>query len=202
MQPCDKTECLAPALPYEATAESLEKIIMSKIVILNGSNSNMKNTAALISAFTESAVSAGNVVVKFDVAHMNIHGCLGCMACMSKPKDDTNICAIKDDMDQIYAAVMECDIIVFASPVYWWGPTSQLKAVIDRLEAIIGHAGLEFLRSKSTALLMTYMGGGAQAVLSWYSVFGRVVGCKDLGAVISYGTERTDDARKLGASIH
>ncbi len=175
---------------------------MSKIVILNGSNSNKKNTAALISAFTEGAEGAGNEIIKFDVAHMEIHGCLGCMVCMSKPKDDPNICAMTDDMDQIYHSVMDCDIIVLASPVYWWGPTSQLKAAVDRLEAIIGHAGLEFLRSKSTMLLMTYMGGGAQALLSWYSVFNRVVGCRDLGTVISYGTERVNDARKLGASIH
>ena len=174
---------------------------MSKIVILNGSNSYKKNTAALIGAFSEGAEDAGNEIVKFDVAHMDIHGCLGCMACMSKPKDDPDICAIKDDMNQIYDALMECDIIVFASPVYWWGPTSQLKAAIDRMMAVIGHAGLEFLRSKSTALLMTYMGGGRQALLEWYSVFHRVNGCRDLGAVISYGTERLEDARKLGASI-
>ena len=174
---------------------------MKKILILNGSNSNKKNTAALIKAFTEGAEKSGNDVVKFDVAHMNIHGCLGCMSCMSRPKDAANFCAIDDDMKQIYEAVMACDIIVSASPVYWWGPTSQLKAAIDRLEAIIGHAGLEFMRSKSTALLMTYMGGGAQALLYWYSVFRRVLGCQDLGAVISYGTEKIEDARKLGASI-
>ena len=174
---------------------------MSKIVILNGSNSDKKNTAALIKAFSEGAKGAGNEIVKFDVAHMAIHGCLGCMACMSKPKDAPDICAIKDDMNQIYDALMECDIIVFASPVYWWGPTSQLKAAIDRMMAVIGHAGLEFLRSKSTALLMTYMGGGREALLEWYSIFRRVNGCKDLGAVISYGTERIEDARKLGASI-
>ena len=70
-----------------------------------------------------------------------------------------------------------------------------------RLMVIIGHAGLEFLRRKSTALLMTYMGGGMQAVLSWYSVFNLVNGCRDLGAVISYGTEKEEEARKLGASI-
>ena len=175
---------------------------MKKIVILNGAGKKNGNTAALINTFTEGAETSGNGVVTFDVAHMNIHGCLGCMACMSKPKDDPNICAIKDDMNQIYDAIMDCDIIVFASPVYWWGPTSQLKAAVDRLEAIIGHSGLEFLRSKSTALLMTYMGGGNHALLSWYSVFSRVVGCRDLGSVISYGTEKINDARKLGASIH
>lgn len=175
---------------------------MKKIVILNGSNSNTKNTAALIKAFTDGAEASGNEVTKFDVAHMDIHGCLGCMVCMGKLQDSTSICAIDDDMKQIYDAIMQCDVIVFASPVYWWGPTSQLKAAVDRLEAIIGHAGLEFLRSKSTALLMSYMGGGAQALLSWYSVFSRVVGCRDLGSVISYGKENEAEAHKLGASIN
>ncbi|MBQ3405293.1 MAG: flavodoxin family protein [Oscillospiraceae bacterium] len=174
---------------------------MKKIMILNGSPRKNGKTASLIKAFIEGAESSGNEIVKFDVAHMDIHGCLGCMACESKPKDDPNNCAIKDDMNQIYGAIMDCDVIVLASPVFWWGPTSQLKAAVDRLEAIIGHAGLEFLRSKSTALLMTYMGGGSQALRSWYSIFSKVVGCEDLGTVISYGTEKLDDARKLGASI-
>ena len=174
---------------------------MKKIVILNGSNSNTKNTAALIRAFTEGAESAGNEVVKFDVAHMNIHGCLGCMNCMAKPKDAPNPCVIDDDMRQVYEAVLACDVIVFASPVYWWGPTSQLKAAVDRLEAVIGRRGLDFLSRKSTALLMTFAGGGEGALLDWYSVFRRVVGCKDLGAVISYGTEKAEDARKLGGTI-
>ena len=174
---------------------------MAKIVILNGSNSDKRNTAAIIATFTDGAESSGNEVVKFDIARMDIHGCLGCMGCMNKPKDDPDICVINDDMKQIYDAVMECDVIAFASPVYWWGPTSQLKAAVDRLEAVIGHAGLDFLRRKSTVLLMTYMGGGAQALLSWYSVFSRVVGCRDLGSVISYGTERAEDAWRLGASI-
>ena len=174
---------------------------MKKIVILNGSNSNKLNTAGLIEAFTEGAESVGNEVVKFDVAHMNIHGCLGCIKCMDKAKDDPHLCVMTDDMDQVYSAVMDCDVIVFASPVYWWGPTSQLKAATDRLQAIIGRAGLDHFSKKSTALLMTYTGGGKEAVLSWYSVFRIVVGCEDLGSVISYGREKSEEARKLGASI-
>ncbi len=174
---------------------------MKKIVVLNGSNSNQMNTAGLIRAFTEGAESSGNEVVKFDVAHMNIHGCLGCMKCMTKPKDDPNICVIEDDMNEVYRAVMDADVIVLASPVYWWGPTGQLKLVVDRLQAITGHAGLEHLSRKSTALLMTFRGGGLQAVLSWYSVFRIIVGCNDLGAVIGFGGEKENEARMLGASI-
>ena len=174
---------------------------MKRILILNGANSNTRNTASLIKAFTEGAESSGNEVVKFDIAHMDIHGCLGCMACMNKPKNDLDICVQKDDMSQIYNAVMNGDIIVFASPVYWWGPTAQLKAAVDRLEAIVGHEGLGYLASKSTILLMSFAGGGRQALTDWYSVFSRVVGCRDLGSIISFGDEKTKEAYQLGASI-
>ena len=174
---------------------------MKKIVILNGSNSNKLNTAGLIRAFTEGAESAGNEVTQFDVTHMNIHGCLGCMKCLNIPKNAPNICVIDDDMKQIYDAVMEADVIVFASPVYWWGPTGQLKIAVDRLNAVTCHAGLEFFSRKSTALLMTFKGGGMQAALSWYSVFRLIVGCRDLGAVIGIGRSKENEAYHLGASI-
>ena len=71
---------------------------MKKIVILNGSNSPNANTAAMVQAFTEGAESAGNTVVEFQVAHMDVHGCIGCMACVKKPKDDPHICVLVDDM--------------------------------------------------------------------------------------------------------
>ena len=87
---------------------------MKKVVIFNGSNSNKANTAGMIEAFTKGAKEAGNEVVKFDVAHMDIHGCLGCMRCMTLPKDSEHICVQKDDMDSVYPAVMDADIIVFA----------------------------------------------------------------------------------------
>ncbi|WP_390889669.1 hypothetical protein [Pseudoramibacter alactolyticus] len=52
---------------------------------------------------------------------MNIKGCLGCMRCMTIPKDSEHICVQKDDMDKNYSKIMEADVLVFASPMYWWG---------------------------------------------------------------------------------
>ncbi len=174
---------------------------MKKIVILNGSNSPNANTAAMVQAFTEGAESAGNTVVEFQVAHMDVHGCIGCMACVKKPKDDPHICVLVDDMEKIYPAVKEADVVVFASPMYWWGITGQLKLAIDRLNAITCHEGMGFWPKKSTALLMTYKGGGAQATLTWYAVWSRVTGCHDLGHVIGFEKENISEARQLGASI-
>lgn len=174
---------------------------MKKIVILNGSNSNRRNTAGLIEAFTRGASEAGHEVVKLDVAHMNIHGCLGCMKCMTLPKDADHICVQKDDMASIYPAVMEADVLVFASPMYWWGITGQLKTAVDRLQAVVGHAGLDHLAGKSTALLVSYRGGGARAVLAWYGVFRQIVGCRDLGSVIGFEDQGREEAYRLGSQI-
>ena len=120
---------------------------------------------------------------------------------MTLPKDSEHICVQKDDMDTVYPAIMDADVIVFASPMYWWGITGQLKLAIDRLQAITGHAGLEHLSRKSTALLMTYRGGGAQAALNWYAVFRQIVGCRDLGAVIGFEDRNLREAYELGKTI-
>jgi len=175
---------------------------MKKIVILNGSNSPKANTAAMVQAFTEGAEAVGNEGNEFMVAHMNIHGCLGCMKCAAKAKDDPHICVQPDDMEKIYPAVMDADVIVFASPMYWWGISGQLKLAVDRLQAIVGHAGLEHLGRKSTVLLMTFKGGGMQAALSWYAIFRQIIGCRDLGAVIGFEKQKIAQARQLGASIN
>lgn len=174
---------------------------MKKVVILNGANSPNANTAVIIKAFTDGAISAGHNVKEYRVADMNIHDCIGCMKCQARTKDNPHICVFIDDMEPIYAELLDADVIVFASPMYWWGITGQLKTVIDRMQAIIGHAGIENLRKKSTALLMTFEGGGKQAALNWYEVFEQVVGCRNLGAVISFEKQKIEDAKMLGESI-
>jgi multimeric flavodoxin WrbA len=174
---------------------------MKKIVILNGSNSAKKNTAKIVKAFTQGAESVGNEVKEFMITKMNIHSCLGCIACFKIRKDNPHICVQVDDMEQIYSAILDADVIVFASPMYWWGISGQLKIVVDRLEAVIGHLGIENVHKKSTALLMTNTGGGNHAAETWYSLFKELLGCRDLGSIISLGAEQTEEAQVLGKSI-
>ena len=104
-----------------------------KIVILNGSPRNGGNTAGLCEAFAGGAESAGHVVTRFDLQQMNIHCCLGCM---KGGKDPASPCVQKDDMDKIYPAYKEADIVVLASPMYYWSVSGQLKAAFDRLFAV------------------------------------------------------------------
>lgn len=173
---------------------------MKRIVILNGAGKKNGNTAALIKAFMDGAESAGNEVKEFYLQTMSIHGCLNCQGCARKQKGDLHPCVQKDDMDQIYEACKEADILVFASPVYWFSVTGTLKTAVDRLYAPQcnwGSAGFK----KETAFLMT---SGAPAEynplpVEWYRYFEQQLGWKSLGMVLGAG--RTDEARKLGASI-
>lgn len=93
-----------------------------KIVILNGSPRRNGNTSALVKEFTEGAESVGNTVTEFFLDKMDIHGCKGCFGGHSS-KDCP--CVQKDDMSQIYPAVRECDVIVLATPLYYWNMSGQ-----------------------------------------------------------------------------
>ena len=105
-----------------------------KIVILNGSPRPSGNTAALIEAFTKGAEQAGNGVVRFDVCKMNIHPCLGCCG---GGKNSESPCVQKDDMDAIYPHYKDADLVVLASPMYYWSLSGQLKCAFDRLLSLI-----------------------------------------------------------------
>lgn len=100
-----------------------------EILVLNGSPRKNGNTSSLLKAFREGAQSSGHKVVQFDVAHMNIHGCIGCDSCY---KEGNTGCVQKDDMYEIYPVYDRADMIVFASPVYFHGLTGQMQSAITR----------------------------------------------------------------------
>ena len=105
-----------------------------KVVILNGSPRRAGNTAALAAEFTRGAKEVGNTVVEFFLDSMDIHGCKGCFGGHSSRECP---CVQKDDMDKIYPAVKECDVVVLATPLYYWNMSGQLRMAVDRLFALV-----------------------------------------------------------------
>lgn len=103
---------------------------MSNIVVLHGSARRQGNTAQLVQAFVRGAEAAGHQVTVLSIATLNIHPCIGCERCATVPN---HACFQKDDMTQVYAALAAADTLVVASPVYFYGISAQLKALIDRL---------------------------------------------------------------------
>lgn len=168
---------------------------MKKILILNGSSRRNGYTSALVDAFAEGARSNGNEVKEHFIHGMKVNYCLGCDMCMKTQKG----CVQKtDDMNIIYDDMTRADVIVFASPEYWGTFTAELKTVVDRM---FGWLNLEANRGvrKDIALLMTARGNDYSMALDQYHIYTKYLGWNDLGMVLGRG--KTDEARRLGASI-
>ena len=80
-------------------------------------------------SFAEGASKNNNVEI-VSVADYNVNPCIGCNSCFTR---DGNMCFQNDDMAQIYEKLRNADIVVIASPVYFYGISAQLKAIVDRL---------------------------------------------------------------------
>lgn len=178
-----------------------------KIVVLNGSPRANGNTVGLIKAFEEGAKSKGNTVKVFDLQKMNIKPCLGCLC---GGKDKNSPCVQKDDMVKIYADYKDSDIVVLASPLYYYNISGQLKCTFDRLFAVAecepGYAN----PNKSAILLMAAEENGFEESVFWYERLMKHLGWTDLGKVLCGGVMAIGDingkpeleqARKLGSMI-
>lgn len=171
---------------------------MANILILNGASRKNGSTAALVKAFFEGAVSCGNNVKEFYLQTMNIHGCLGCDNCSKTYKGNSDPCVQKDDMTEIYKAFVASDVVVFASPVYFWTISGPLKTVTDRLYSALRNLGYVGFAKKSV-LLMTAGGSDYSQAVKWYETFERNLGWINLGEIL--GSGKTEKAKKLGESI-
>jgi len=117
-----------------------------KTIILHGSPHKNGNSATLAEYFLQ---GLGNHAVQHIYTNeMSIRPCQGCEKCFTHLE---NFCAVEDDMQQIYSAFIDADIIVFATPMYWGYMTAQMKAVMDRMEAITNH-----FKGKTFVVLITY----------------------------------------------
>jgi multimeric flavodoxin WrbA len=102
-----------------------------KVLGIMGSPRRQSNTEILLDKALEGAREAGAEVEKVLVSKLRISPCLEIYAC----RKDGN-CAIKDDMQALYKKLLEADHVIFASPMFFYGVTSQAKAVIDRCQAL------------------------------------------------------------------
>ena len=102
-----------------------------KVLILMGSPRKDGNTASLTAPFVDELKAAGAECTTFDVYDMDLRPCVACRTCQ---KDWTKFgCPQDDDMQQIFDAALEADLIVAASPIYSWYCTPPMKNVLDRL---------------------------------------------------------------------
>ena len=193
----------APLSSPAGTAAASEDKAM-KILVLTGSPRKNGNSAHLASRFIEGAREAGHKVTRFDAAQSDVHPCIACNSCgMDGP------CIFKDDFDIVRRHIIPADMVVFATPMYYFGISAQLKAVIDRFYAINGQIHVP----KKAALLMTYANTAAEQaapIAAHYDVLLDYLGWSDAGRVIApgvwtegsvRGTPYPEAAYRLGASL-
>ena len=175
-----------------------------KVLVLTGSPRKNGNSNTLADEFAKGAKEAGHEVVRFDAAFKKVHPCIACDHCgMDGP------CVFDDDFEFVRKHIVDADCVVFASPMYYFGLSAQLKLVIDRFYAING----QIHRPKKAVLLMTYANSAASEAVpikSHYEVLLRYLGWTDAGRVIApgvwpigaiKGTRYPKDAYELGKSI-
>lgn len=100
---------------------------MKNILIITSSLREGSNSDALAAAFAKGAKEAGHGVETISLKGKNIAFCTGCMSCQK-----TNSCSIKDDALTLTKKMMNADVIVFSSPVYYYSIPGQLKTLLDR----------------------------------------------------------------------
>ena len=174
------------------------------ILIISGSPRKGGNTELLADAFAKGAAEHHHVEI-VSVRDYKVNPCVGCNACFKT----NGICAQKDDMAIIYEKMNQADMLVIASPVYFYGISAQLKVVIDRFHNPIR----DTFHIKKMALLLV---GAAtlpelfDAILTEYNLGLKYFNIEDAGKVLVRGvkdkgdikgTSFLEDAYQLGISI-
>lgn len=179
---------------------------MTSIVIVNGSPRSNGNTAWLINTVQTAVTKSSTHSVQVLRLHeYHIKPCQACEWCMTEYPLS---CVQEDDMNTLYPVILNADIIVFASPIYWFHFSAQMKLFIDRLYALHtdgGHA----LHGKTFAAIFVYgdtdhdASGVLHAIGSYKALITYVHGT-DLG-IVSGTAMRIGDAEHnhaLLADIH
>lgn len=102
--------------------------MIKKVLILSSSPRRGGNSDLLCDQFLLGAQEAGNQAEKIFLRDKNINYCLGCGACQK-----TGSCVQKDDMNEILDKLVAADVIVLATPVYFYSMSAQMKTLIDRI---------------------------------------------------------------------
>lgn len=166
----------------ESSATSKPNKDKMKIVVLTGSPRKNGNSAYLAEQFIKGAQEEGHEVFRFDCAFQKVEGCMACNQCgMDGP------CILNDDFEIVRPHIIAADMVVFATPMYYFGVSAQLKKVIDRFYAINGQ--IKGYRKKA-AFLMTYANTSpkdAEPMLVHYRTLVDYLGWEDAGTVVAPG---------------
>lgn len=179
---------------------------MKKIVVLSTSLRSNSNSEKLAEAFADGAEAAGHVVERIRLAGKKIQFCIGCLACQKTGK-----CVLADDVQAITDKVREADVVVFATPIYYYEMSGQMKTLIDRMNALYAadyHFRRVYLLATAAEEEESAVDGAINGLQGWIACFPqaelsgvvRAVGVGDAGEIASH-TALLQQAYAMGRDI-
>ena len=153
-----------------------------KIIILEGSPNTHGSSNMLADHFIRGAKEAGHTVKVIDAAHADIHPCTGCIHCGYEGP-----CVQKDDVETFRKDILEADMMVFVTPLYYYGMSAQLKTLIDRFCAF--NSSIQRKHMKSALLTVAWNSDGwtFDALEAHYKTLVQYLDLKDMGMVLGKG---------------
>lgn len=153
-----------------------------KVLIVSSSPRKEGNSEVLCERFAKGASEAGHEVEKLLLRDKKLSPCHACYACM-----ETHTCVIKDDMKDIFSKLQEADVIVLASPVYFYSVSAQMKIMIDR--CLVDHKSLAGKQFYFIVTAADPQREAADGVLSALCGFVRCIpDAKEKGIIYGMGT--------------
>lgn len=156
------------------------------ILVLNGSPRPKGNTSALVNVFAEEAEKYGHNVTVRQIGNKDIRGCRNCDACRRTLNGE---CIQKDDMQEILLLMRECEMLVIASPIYYYSLTGQTHCAIERM-----YSFEKLPKIKKAALFLTAAVGGFTAAIQTYDdAIIKNMNAQDMGIIKAVGSQAKSD---------
>lgn len=153
-----------------------------KIVVLAGSPNQNGSSNLLAGEFIRGAQEAGHTVEVIDAAHSDIHPCTGCVHCGYEGP-----CVQKDDVERFRKQILAADMLVFVTPLYYYGMSAQLKTLIDRFCAFNTSIQGKHMASAILAAAWNSDEWTFEALEAHYQTLVRYLNLRDMGAVWGKG---------------
>ena len=163
-----------------------------KITVITGSPRKNGTSNYMASEFVRGAEENGHEVYLFDSAKSNVNNCIACNACVMGEKS----CIHKDDFVELSNKLVESDVIVFVTPIYYFGMTSTIKKVIDRFYSI--DSKLKVKQNKSVLISVQHspvdvvaeaMNAQYQAITNWLQM-------ENIGIINAIGIESLEHLKQ------
>ncbi len=167
---------------------------MKNVLIINSTYRKGGNSEILAEQFRKGAEQSGNVVNTINLRSIKLNFCIGCLSCQKTGK-----CVFADSINELLPQVQNADVLVFATPVYFYSMSGQLKTFLDRLNPLYVQDNKfkeVYLLATSADTEKSAMDGTIKGIQGWIDCFD---GVKLKGVIYGVGAEEKGAVQKTVA---